>query len=478
MKNIPSFPPELLDLIFSSLDSEDLWVIAQVSSGFQCLALFLLFATCDLSASQIYSGIVSIPGKASFLVPRIYRIHPIQKLAILHKRPTLRVLTSILSAMPPIPDVTISDAGGLSSHETASVITPLCSAAVDPAVIFFATGRGCGLVFVSPSRLRYPIPFDSLRSLWKPIEHLWRPFLWRNAFNILTFPAAFLAQVIRWSLWNLWVLIGWLYYHMIGPPRDLTTRTDMRWTEGLVRVQTVSVPDGGSLCLVQSGPSRVKWLTFVDHSFITLSLAQHTALMAALPLGAELTGLNLDWNCGISLGSLLSFVRRYPSLRTLEVGEDALLPASLLEGSFIRTGNITILTAPATYIPYLLPALPGVEDLTIRFHNYIYVHSLTFRFNRGLNVALYAHMLPWHAETKTGMEALFHNIRRLGVRDLEITEVDAERLTDWLMRFPGLVRVDVCNFWMATAGPATLAESIAQAIQFARQWEVETFRRR
>ncbi|KAJ6560115.1 hypothetical protein B0H19DRAFT_1375973 [Mycena capillaripes] len=486
MTKLPSFPPELLDLIFSSLDSEDLWVIAQVSSGFQCLALFLLFATYDLSASQIYSGIVSLPGKASFLLPRIYSIHPIQKLTILHKRPTLRVLTSILSAMPPIPDVTISDADGLSSHERASVITPLCSAAVDPAVIFLNVSAGgdygCGRL--SPSHLRSPIPFDSLHSLWKPFEPLWQPFSLLTIINILAFPSSLVFQTFIWCLTNLFIFLAWLHRRATGLPRDLKTRIAddiIRRKEGSIRVQAVSASDCGPSFLVTCGPSHVTSLTFMFRSLFPLSIAQHTALLAALPLGDDFTTLQLDADCGISLGLLLSFVQRHPSLRILELGSAALLPASLVEGSLVHTGStISRLTAPVTYIPYLLPALPAVENLTIRFHDYHLrysayaraiaaidpaspLHSLTLRFNYGLDLALYAHMLPWHAKTNTGMEGLFHNIRVLSIGDFKISQVDTERLEVWLLRFPRLTRVGICTW--------TFAQSISEAIQRAREWE-------
>jgi hypothetical protein len=189
-------PPELLGIIFSFLESGDLWVLAQVSRVFQCLALSPLFASYDLSASQIDSGAVSLPGKAAFLVPRIHRIRPIQKLTILPGTLPIRSLSSILAATPQIPDVMIYPCTrGLKTREVAGVIAPLCRP-----VIIVRTGEGEGRVSVSSPQLRPPI---SLRSLHDIAETFSAPTF---ILNTLTGPWYFVCA-FGWYLLHL----AWMF---------------------------------------------------------------------------------------------------------------------------------------------------------------------------------------------------------------------------------------------------------------------------
>lgn len=170
MAEMRSPPPELLDIIFSFLDCEGLWVLARVSRGFQCIALSHLFASYNLSASQVHSGFLSLPGQASFLIPRIYRIHPIQKLAILRGTLPVRSLISVLAVIPRILYVTICPSTPtLTTREVASLIALLCSV-TDPVIFIQTNENGGASVFVSRLR-RFPgiswEPFDTM-ALFRP----------------------------------------------------------------------------------------------------------------------------------------------------------------------------------------------------------------------------------------------------------------------------------------------------------------------
>ncbi|KAJ6549794.1 hypothetical protein B0H19DRAFT_1159764 [Mycena capillaripes] len=319
MAEMRNLPPELLD-IFSFLDSEGLWVLTRVSRGFQRIAVSHLFASYNLSTPQVHSGIIGLPGHASFLIPRIYRIHPIQKLVILRGTLPIRSLVSVLAVIPPIPHVMICpSAPTLTARQVASLIAPLCSV-TDPIIFVQTDEKGGTSVFVSRSR-RFP------RISWEPFDTmaLLRP---PTATNIITGALLFVPAIfVFFFLINLYKGIAWLllwprWNQTAGIARDLP---DPVWIHGRMNCQAVSVPEGGQVMLAMLGDTPAGSLTIgCSYSFpgwyplrrpFPLSITQQKVFFSSLCLGDKLAYLHLNHNSGVTLGPLFDFLRRHPSIR-------------------------------------------------------------------------------------------------------------------------------------------------------------------
>jgi hypothetical protein len=171
-----------------------------------------------------------------------------------------------------------------------------------------------------------------------------------------------------------------------------------------------------------------------------------------LHLADTLEDLKIEEDSGVSLVPLLEFIHRHPSIHKLTLERGALLSASLvastgLQGDF---ANLTILSAPASYIPYILPSLPVVEQLTIIFDPHLRfsayaralatidpagpLHKLTLNFPHYIDPSFSANAAPWRADAGTGIEDRLHTIRVLEIKHFKFIALDVHRLVGWLSR--------------------------------------------
>lgn len=196
--------------------------------------------------------------------------------------------------------------------------------------------------------------------------------------------------------------------------------------------------------------------------------------------------MDIFYDSHVSLGPLLDFIHRHPSIRELSLSPRALLRASLPAGS-LRPDPVHIISLSTSllYVPYLQPAVFGVEELKLkldaRMQYDAYVRALaaldsawavhTFSLNL-YDLPRSVHALSWRAEPNAGMEALLHTIRVLEIHGFRFTVADIAPLVHWLTRFPALVQIKFdANIAMGAqtpavlmAEPAVLARFIAEAI--------------
>ncbi|KAJ7465428.1 hypothetical protein B0H11DRAFT_1922232 [Mycena galericulata] len=479
MAKLASLPPELLLVILSFLDTGDLWALAQVSRGFQSLALFPLLATYHLSASQIHSGRVDLPGKASYLVPRIYRIQRIQTLSIFHQTMSLRTLTSILSTTPKIPHIILRlPTAGLDSSEVARLISPLYRA-IDPVMIMHIRD-GRGSVDVEPPRCGIPNPIHPAVSA--VVGCICSP---PKTITIITGLVWIPLVAIIICFFH---LLSWIGWWCVGPKWNmyLGIAHHLGWTDSAsIQVQALSLAKGVRLIVFNYDVTPLKTLSIRDDSYLWRFPEQQKAFFATLCFPDTLETLDFENDSRVSLRPLLDCVRRHPSIRTLEFGPRSLPRSSLTVGpSRTDAVNVTSLTAPVLYIPSLRSTVRGVETLKLRLDAHTrydtYVRALAAIDSawpvHTLALDLYdtpsPHALPWRANANAGTEARLNTIRILEIHHFGFTGADIAPLARWLTRFPGLVRVQldarravrVLSPAVPMTQSAILSRSIAEAL--------------
>ncbi|KAJ6544496.1 hypothetical protein B0H19DRAFT_1076601 [Mycena capillaripes] len=236
-------------------------------------------------------------------------------------------------------------------------------------------------------------------------------------------------------------------------------------------------------------PSSLSAQRRTEDSYLWRFPQQQKVCFATLRFGNTLETVSLNYGSGISFGPLLDFIRRHPSVRKLELDCGALRLASLTE-SPRRTGtfNIACLFAPPLYIPYLRPAVSGVQKVTLKlnarmkYDTYVRalaaidpawpVHTLALDFQNytplSYTPGLSVHAIPWRAHPDAGMEARLHTVRVLKIHNFKLPAEDIEPLARWLTRFPALVQEQFKDWFtidISMVEPAVvLARSIAEAL--------------
>ncbi|KAJ7749959.1 hypothetical protein B0H16DRAFT_1844146 [Mycena metata] len=501
-------PVELVDHISRFLDPESLRRLLQVSRIVRQLALGAILSYYDISASQIASGIVSLPLQASFLIPTICGMRAIQKLSILPGPLPLPRLAAILAATPPIPDVMISqEAVGLTGCEIASLIAPLCRS-VDPVVILQTGHWGC--VRASRPLRRPPIRWTSRRFEER--------YLRLTAFRFLLVSFVLWSDLLEWGLSAIIDLLIWLYRRFCGPRWDQTARIARNcWhleEASRMHIQSLPASDGSQLTLATFDCTNskdfahhrglVRGQTCLSVPRLSLSPAQQASFFAALDFKDQLVILKLQFTLwglrnfdeeshnytpaltSFSLGPVLTFIMRHPSLHTLIIEPGTLHPASLAFAPVRQIATVRSLTAPAEYIPHLLPAICAQQELTITFpansppdaylraisaidHTHP-IHTLTLQFDKDIAT----NALPWHrnfeSTSTTAVESRLHTVTGLVVPQSTFSDGDVERLARWLALFPALTWVKPCGGFVETTNvnQAELVRGIAEAAAKAR----------
>ncbi|KAJ6536296.1 hypothetical protein B0H19DRAFT_1240949 [Mycena capillaripes] len=420
-----NFPPELLDLIFHHLDNRDLQALTQASQALRQLALMpFLSRSCNISSA--YSGTASVHEEAYYLIPTIHSIHPIQQLQLSSRYLSLKGLPAILASMPPIPDVIIRGLTGyIGMSGVPALIEVLSRGGSDPVVF-----AGHGQVGVSLPRGPEPL------SRWKR--------LYRRIFG----PHCTWDQVTRIA-------------------------TDLFWMNGdSMRIQAVSVTDGAPFTLVTL--SGLKMSGICIPRLPELCPAQYSALLAALDLSNHLGTLTIGPECALNLPELSKFIHRHHSLHILHLGPGSISPTSLVEEEPVPhsfPGRITFLTAPAAYIPHMLPSQRCIVDLVITCitdapqlaRALAAIASLDSP--RLLALTLYFQqpaLPPWRTECDVDIKMVPYTIVRLiMVVDFEFSPEDLHALPRWLARFPSLAHLELRG--MVVISPAE-EEALEEAI--------------
>ncbi|KAJ7184969.1 hypothetical protein C8R46DRAFT_1186218 [Mycena filopes] len=450
-------PVELVELIFSFVDKEGLRSLFYVSRFCRALAPPHLLSRYHFSMAKVRSGVINLPPGAYFLVPVIYRIHPIQELIIPAEKRRLDLLVSVLRELPPIPNVVLR--GHIFSAKSipiATLIATLSRNGRDPVVV---VGRGLALSLPrhgAPLKKRLwliPLPRLSTSSLASTAEDI--------AWGILL-ALPFLLVLLISSICNIYVVIDWICRRAFTAPMDLVKRIvqDLEPTVGSsMRLQT----------LLPASSTRFTLVTFTGTSSLTiarmpgLGRAMLAAILTALDLGTQtLQVLTIHTNTGLDLSALTSFIHRHSKLTDVKLKDGALHRASLSDGAVIPPGyegHITRLVAPAAYIAPILRFERRIADLTITNAN-ARPRDLERALAAGptplpsflqLDLAPPARTLPWRAAVRdieaAAAVSAHPSVRRLTLNfapTMQLSARDVEALPRWLGRcFPALVYLQV-----------------------------------
>ncbi|KAJ7266572.1 hypothetical protein C8J57DRAFT_1229141 [Mycena rebaudengoi] len=350
MATVHQLPDELLDYIISLISKEnDLWTLCRVSSHFRRLTILPFLSRFKISASDIQAGIIAL-SRSFFIILVVAHMNPIRRLVISEMDYDYELLASVLSVAAPIPDILIYNttdffggtiggtafAGAYSSNCLQSTVD--CQARLDNYI------RDLPRFYVSV--------FDSTS---------------KKIMEAVIFAIPLLIQHFIWLILSCLTMIAWTYRRTFGPPWDqvFRIREDLSRLYGShwMRIQPLSTA-AGDFALVTIGCQLTKPFRF--RHIPGLAPEAYSALLAALELPNHPTQLRVEQQSGLSHSDLLGFLQRHPRIRNLTIDQDSLDPSS-----FVARWNVPqtvrVLTAPASYIPKLLPTQPNLAHIDITF---------------------------------------------------------------------------------------------------------------
>ncbi|KAF7335455.1 hypothetical protein MVEN_02198800 [Mycena venus] len=348
-----NLPDELLDHICSFLERKDLRTILQLSSRFRRLAMLPYLSHFGISEASIQSGTLELADSVSPL-PIVAGIKPIQRLVCFPESGALsylrhQTLAHVLSTIAPIPDIMIHDKyRTLSTRNTAWLLWCAHSSANDMLVV-----KGPA-IYLSRPRSAPPIH--------------WYQFP-RHSGRFWTFMVIFATPflLVYLSIINFAIHLLWVYRRLFDPPWSqeeriiLDTGSSLRFS-GYMRIQNLP----GKLTLVTL---TEKFESLVLGPIRGLPPTAFSSLLASLNLGVHLHLLKVETKTGLIHSELMAFLKRHPDIIDLHLEPDSLQSSSLTTMSVVPDpeNQVIQLTAPSSYIPYLLPAAPNINTVSLPF---------------------------------------------------------------------------------------------------------------
>ncbi|KAJ7503301.1 hypothetical protein B0H11DRAFT_1906360 [Mycena galericulata] len=470
MDNLPN---ELVDRICSFLGRRELWVIVEVSSRFRRLAMYPFLSRFGISRSNIQAGTISL-SDSFFLILVVAHIWPIQRLVCFQEfAPTGQLrykrLASILSITAPIPDIVIYNRQYMlqrTRRETVHLLARIPQATTTTLLII----KGNSMC------LSHPRSTPPIR--WKLLPPPLNSSVLSNTMKVLVviFGVPLLFAYLVSAIINSGVVLMWAYRLLVGPawPQDDRIATDA----GLLVFD--------DWMRIQALPGKLTLVTLTEQRFPVLSLkrlpgltdAVYSSLLSSIDLGFYLQRLTIEAQTNVAHAELMTFLERHLHITHLYCEPNSIRPSSFTVTPIPpkeSQSNISMLSAPASYIPHLLPAAPHVQRIHIRFLpaakqmplgrasfdteayiqalDAIAAHPGTEPLALTLTFRLTAAGLPWHTLRDADAEARDAPEARLPrVHELELC-TDSSALTarfrantiralaPWLARFPGLRRV-------------------------------------
>ncbi|KAJ7114625.1 hypothetical protein C8R43DRAFT_1242469 [Mycena crocata] len=357
-----TLPDELLLLISTHFNRQELWALVRVSSRLRRIALLPLLALYNVSETQIQSGEICLTEEAYFLIIVISNIHPIHRLVVPTGKVPLKTLQSILSVVPPIPDVVVANDTGMfkNTRGVAGIISTASKSSSSPLVIVSR-----GTISVSLPRRNPPIQWK-----WVP-QPTW---LTTSSFTFrrLIADAAFLVPLsltyLLAGVINSGVLAAWLLRSVVVPEMDDVDRitehlgvVQCQW----MRIQAVAAGSPDQFTLVTFGGTLSSPL--VIRPLFTLTERQRSAVWATLALPEHLTDLIVSDGSSAPLSDIFNCVTRHPALTRLLLQPTSISPASLDNLPLPLVAHLADVRAPAFALPHILCATPNVRDITMTF---------------------------------------------------------------------------------------------------------------
>ncbi|KAJ7650808.1 hypothetical protein FB45DRAFT_888846 [Roridomyces roridus] len=432
-----SLPEELLDRIcsFSDRDWQELCTAMHISSRLRRVASSYLLSLLDISQSDVQAGTVKLVLSHAFqLVVFVGHICPIQTLECQNlAEDDIRRLARILGATTLIPNILIYE--GLDWRHThlrrplaLDLLTHLPQTATDTLLI----------VSDNSTYVSHPRTLPK----WSPSGH----------------------HSMRARLVHLfWAVIDWGTFGRLIPRARITqTRIlqdlhpDHLYFDDWIHIQRL--PENHTLVAFKcsapwgQGPFTIKHLPGITESV-------YSAFFASLDL--QFKSLAVKPESNVMLSDFAAFVARQENLRILTCAPNSFRPSSLVSASPVHphlASKITHLSAPASYIPHLLPLAPNVERIYVTpvLDHVAYCTALEAiarlpglpDLALSLTFDLTSTYLPWQIgetiDIDDAPEARLHRVGHLMLcttGSARYTTSTIRALTPWLGRFPDLQRL-------------------------------------
>ncbi|KAJ6578071.1 hypothetical protein B0H19DRAFT_574955 [Mycena capillaripes] len=357
-------PNELLDRICSFLGRNELWIVVQLSSRFRSIAILPYLSRFGISQANIQSGSLAL-SDSFFIILVVARIRPIHRLVCFEEiipgsQFRYRKLGTILSMTAPIPDIVIYNRHYMlrrTRTETAYLLSCIPSSATNTLLI----------VKGSTMSLSHPRATPPIR--WKLLPPPLGSFNLSTPMKILIvmFGIPLLFAYLVSGVINFGVLVMWTYRRLSRPPWPQDERI---------------IEDAGHLVFddwmrIQTLPGKLTLVTLTDKGWPKLGLKPvpgladgvYSSLLTSLDLGMHLQHLTVAPKTHLVHSELMAFLHRHLHLTSIHFEPDSIRPSSLTTMPFSPDdeNKVYILTAPAPYIPYLLPAAPNAQRISILF---------------------------------------------------------------------------------------------------------------
>ncbi|KAJ6564881.1 hypothetical protein DFH09DRAFT_1081998 [Mycena vulgaris] len=331
-----------LQWILHKLANADLWAFSRVSRRLRSLAILPFFSRY-ISAQDIQSGTLCVDNKSYFLMVVASHVYPVRRIQAFLAPVDItdpRSFASALAASGSFPDIKV--------------------------ILWNLQGPSSGRSGIA--KIISPWPTKNAR--YNRGRH--REFTLDNLISDVLWVGPIALAYLFCGIVNTVVIILWLYRRVFGVQwnQEDRIRTDLGRVHGeWMRVQALLPNIAARVTLVTFGSSRPMRLTLTIPPLPSLTPTQRAAVLAVLALddNLDLEKLVVAEGAECTLADVLHFARGQPKITSLFLEPRSLLSDDIVHPSPPHThGTIHELTAPASYVPHILPAQPDVE-ITITF---------------------------------------------------------------------------------------------------------------
>ncbi|KAF7375618.1 hypothetical protein MSAN_00450600 [Mycena sanguinolenta] len=268
---------------------------------------------------------------------------------------------SILAVAPPIPDIVIYNRHYIlqrTRRETAYLLSRIPSSASNTLLVLKGTSTYMSRPRSSPP-IRWkllPPPFGSL-NLSTTMNFL-----------VVIFGIPLLFAYLVSVMVNVAVVSMWMYRRITSPPWPQDERiiedTGMLAFDDWIRIQILPEKQ---LTLVTLTEKR--WPALVLRSVPGLTSSAYSAVLASLDLGMHLQRLTVDFKADLAHPELMAFLKRHPYLISIQFEPHSIRSSSLTQIPVLpdAENKVQVVTAPPSYMPYLLPAAPNAQRISLLF---------------------------------------------------------------------------------------------------------------
>ncbi|KAJ7068876.1 hypothetical protein B0H15DRAFT_140769 [Mycena belliarum] len=462
-------PNELLEHILEYLAKRDLWAVLQVSTRFRNVATVPFLSRFGISQSNLQSGTLSL-SDSFFLILVVAQICPIQRLVCFQQHEPgsqlrYKRLASILAITAPIPDIVIYNRQYMlqrTRRETVHLLSRIPQAATDT----FLVVKGVNM-YISRPRQAPAIRWKLLPPpLGGPSIHLSTSM----KVLLLLFGIPLLFAYLVCAIVNCGVVLIWAYRRVSQP----------RWPQSERIIEDAGLLVFDDWMRIQTLPGRLTTITLTEQRSPVLTLRPlpelpkdvYSSLLPSLDLGFYLLHLRVQTKTDLTYTELIDVVQRHAYLTHLTLQPNALRASSLTTPPIPpwSESRISTLTAPAPYIPHLLPVAPAVQHIYIPFQPApasgpaglappafdLAAHRTALAAIATLAAApltltlafrLNASALPWRVPPPDPATPLprLHELALCAEGRARFQAAVICALVPWLARFPGLGRVSFAH---------------------------------